>query len=148
MPASQILPPAPQLADLLAAHRDVIIEAWLGLIRRRPDSPYAALAPQELRAAADGALAAMLESLLSGSPHPLDSHLQLVGLRRLQMGFSLGEIIDALLQAGPAALPVLLSPSAFPAEQAIGLFDAYQHRAIGYFVASYSELTARDVREQ
>ncbi|NTV61994.1 MAG: GAF domain-containing sensor histidine kinase, partial [Oscillochloris sp.] len=41
-----------------------------------------------------------------------------------------------------------LSPSAFPAEQAIGLFDAYQHRAIGYFVASYSELTARDVREQ
>ncbi len=148
MPSPQPLPPAPQLARLLESRQGTIVDAWAELMGRQADSPYAALPPDELREVARRSLDALAEALVAGSLGPLDSHIQATSLRRLRMGFSLGEIVEALLQAGPAALPALLDATELPAAQMIGLFDTYLHRAVGRFIASYGELAARDVREQ
>ncbi|NTU85488.1 MAG: GAF domain-containing sensor histidine kinase [Chloroflexales bacterium] len=146
---SRSLPPAPALARLLVMRQEAVVSAWAELVRQQPDTNYATLPLAEMLDTGRRSLAALAKAIDAGSLPLLDSYLHTIGPRRLQMGFSGGEIVEALLQTRAAALPSLLEGAPdLPAEQAVTLFDAYLHRAIGRFTTGYGELAAREVREQ
>ncbi len=71
-----------------------------------PGSHYQALSLEELRASTERGLKAIIESLNSGSYARLESYLTDVCITRLAIGFSVEEVIQALLLFKKAALPV------------------------------------------
>jgi hypothetical protein len=95
------------LAKVLDRHQDKIASAWAKKVQQLPDAHYRELPGKEIRTSTARGLRAIREALVTNSYTRLESYLTDVCLTRLQMGFSIGEVIRALLACKDAALPVI-----------------------------------------
>lgn len=103
---------APALATLLHRHREEIAAAWAEMVHRRPNSRYQQQPLEELRNSTMRGSKAIIEALGSGSHAALEAYLTEVSLTRLEMGFDIAEVIEALLLFENVALPFVWGLSA------------------------------------
>ena len=132
----------PNLTALLDRHRGEIATAWAEMVYRLPDSHYREQPLEELRASTMRGLWAIIEALSSGSYAALEAYLTDVSLTRLEMGFDISEVIEALLLSKDAALPVIwraFPPSSVEAQEAIAQLDGCLRCMIGRFGKLYAE---------
>jgi len=147
------------LAALLDRHQDEIASLWAENVHQLPNTRYRELPRKEIRTSTARGLRAICETLVTKSYTPLESYLTDVCLTRLQMGFSIGEVIRALLTCKDAALPVIWQEHAdgvadgttdgsAAAREAIIQLDACLHFAVGRFGELYAEEAGRNLRKQ
>jgi signal transduction histidine kinase/putative methionine-R-sulfoxide reductase with GAF domain len=139
------------LAALLDRHQEEIASLWAEKVQRLPDAHYRELPWKEIRTSTARGLRAICEALVTKSYTPLESYLTDVCLTRLQMGFSIGEVIRALLLCKDAALPVIWRE--YPSDpastkEAIVQLDACLRSAVGRFGELYAEEAGRNLRKQ
>ncbi|KAB8143516.1 GAF domain-containing sensor histidine kinase [Chloroflexia bacterium SDU3-3] len=145
------LTPSHSLAALLEQHQHELSHAWAALIQQRTGGLEALMPQQSMLEIAQQGLAALIDALATGSLQILDDYISDVCMWRLRPGYDSGEVVEALLLAKTAALPVLMSatgPSAEDAEAAIARFDSHIHWAIGRFTTHHAEAAAYDLRQQ
>jgi PAS domain S-box-containing protein len=145
----RLLPVSPNLAALLQRHRDEIINSWAEMVHTLPDTRYRDYPLAELRAWLSRGLAVAIETLASGSYHDLETHLRDISLDRLQMGFDISEVIEALLLLREAALPVLWQSYPLHSSEAYETlihFDGYLRRSISRFGHLYAQAMERELR--
>jgi len=87
----------PDLISLLEGHQEEIATSWAEMVRQIPGSHYRQLSLDEIRASTLRGVGAVIEALKTGSYTDLETYLNEVSLNRLQLGFSIGEVIEALL---------------------------------------------------
>ena len=141
----------PNLTALLDRHRGEIAAAWAEMVYRLPDSHYREQPLEELRASTMRGLWAIIEALSSGSYAALEAYLTDVSLTRLEMGFDISEVIEALLLSKDAALPVIwraFPPSSVEAQEAIAQLDGCLRCMIGRFGKLYAEGMSRHLDQQ
>jgi hypothetical protein len=95
------------LADLLRRHRDEIAALWAEEVHRLSGTRYNQRPLHEIYASASRGVAAIVELLSTGSQEALEAYLVGVSMMRLQIGFDIAEVIEALLLFREAALPVI-----------------------------------------
>ncbi|MBC8449200.1 MAG: GAF domain-containing protein, partial [Chloroflexi bacterium] len=141
----------PNLIALLDRYRGEIATAWAEMVHRLPDSHYREQPLEELRASTMRGLWAIIEALSSGSYADLEAYLTDVSLTRLQMGFDINEVIEALLLSKDAALPIIWQaflPGSATAREAIAQLDGCLRRMIGRFGQLYAEGVSRHLDQQ
>ena len=90
-------PVAPRLAALLSRHQDDIATAWAEKARDLPGTRYAEHSLADTHSCLSGRLAAVIETLSSGSYDPTVTHLEAMSRSRSQMEFDISEITEVLL---------------------------------------------------
>ncbi len=141
----------PYLTILLNRHQEGIARAWAELVHRLPNSHYSERPLEELRASTLRAVEAIIEALAIGSYTALETYLTDVSLTRLQMGFDIAEVIEALLLCKEATLPVIwksYSPGSSEAREAIVQLDGCLRHMIGCFGRLYAGAMHRSLDEQ
>ena len=114
------------LVTLLNRHQEEIAGVWAEMVHSLPDSHYSERPLDELRASTLRAVEAIIEALTTHSYTALETYLTDVSLTRLQMGFDIAEVIEALLLCKEATLPIILesySPRSPEASEAIVQLD-------------------------
>ncbi|MGB2909928.1 MAG: GAF domain-containing protein [Anaerolineales bacterium] len=87
----------PDFISLLERHQEEIATSWAEMVRQIPGSQYQQRSLDEIRASTLQGVGAVIEALKTGSYTALETYLNEVSLNRLQLGFSIGEVIEALL---------------------------------------------------
>ncbi len=139
------------LGILLERHREEIAGAWADLVRQIPESHYRARPPEELRASTLRGLDAIIQVLANDSAAALETYLTDVSLTRLQMGFDIAEVIEALLLCKDAARPIIWNvypPNSSQAREAIAQLDACLRHVISRFGHLYANAMHRSLEEQ
>ena len=139
------------LAVLLERHREEVAGAWAELVHQLPDSHYRERSLEELRASTMRGLNAIIHVLSGDSSAALETYLTDVSLSRLQMGFDIAEVIEALLLCKDAVLPVIWKahhPNSRQARQAIAQLDACLRHTISRFGHLYAKAMHRSLEEQ
>jgi signal transduction histidine kinase len=142
---------ANDLARLLELHQDNIAATWAEKVHEKPSSRYRQIPLPELTASASRGLVAFIDALKSGSPEALDSYLTEVTLARLEAGFDISEVLDALLLLREAAFPAVLKGfSSEPTEAAlaISLFDTNLRNMAARFATFYAKGVEQRIKEQ
>jgi signal transduction histidine kinase len=139
------------LVTLLNRHREEVAGVWAEMVRRLPNSHYGERPLDELRASTLRAVEAIIEALATHSYTALEIYLNEVSLTRLQMGFDISEVIEALLLCKEATLPIIwesFSPRSPEAHEAIVQLDDCLRHMIGLFGRLYAEAMNRSLEEQ
>jgi len=137
------------LTVLLNQRREEIAGVWAEMVRRLPDSHYSERPLDELRASTLRAVEAIIEALATGSYTALETYLTDVSLTRLQMGFDIAEVIEALLLSKEAMLPIIwesCSPGSPEEREAILQLDDCLRHMIGRFGRLYAEAMNRSLQ--
>jgi signal transduction histidine kinase len=139
------------LATVLELHREEIAVSWAERVHGVPDSRYGGQPLEELCASAMRGLGAMVDALATGSYTALESYLSDVCLARLQMGFGIAEVIEALLLCKNAALPLIRQ--AYPLDSPtpwalISELDACLRWMVGRFGELFATETRRILQKQ
>ena len=98
---------ARELAALLKQHQQEIIQAWVEVIRRLPDSHYGERSPVETHACVVCGFDAVVAALTTNSRATVRAYLAGACFTRVQMGFDVYAVIWALLRCRNAVLPIL-----------------------------------------
>lgn len=141
----------PGLVALLRHHQDEIARAWVERVHALSGTHYSERPIDEVRAWVSHALAAIVETLSTGSYQATETYLKNVSLARLRMGFGISEVIEALLTLKEAVLPVVwrtYPAGSATARAAIAALDAYQRFMIGRFGHLYAEGMSADLSLQ
>lgn len=139
------------LTILLDCHQEEIAGVWAEMVHRLPDSHYSERPLEELRASTLRAVEAIIEAITTHSYTALETYLTDVSLTRLQMGFDIAEVIEALLLCKNATLPIIwesFSPGSPEAREAILQLDDCQRHMIGCFGRLYAGAMHRSLEEQ
>ncbi len=139
------------LTVLLNHRREEIAGVWAEMVHRLPDSHYSERPLEDLRASTLRAVGAIIEVLTTGSYAALETYLTDVSLNRLQMGFNIAEVIEALLLCKEATLPIIWEscpPGSLEAREAILQLDDCLRHMIGCFGRLYSDAMNRSLEEQ
>jgi signal transduction histidine kinase len=142
---------AQELATLLEDHADQIAETWAGKVHNLSDSRYRQILLSELKASTTRGVAAFIEALKSGSPQALDAYLTEVTLVRLEAGFDISEVLEALLLLCEAVQPVIMRTySSEPTQAALAtaLLDHNLRYMATRFTNSYAKGVERRLLEQ
>jgi signal transduction histidine kinase len=132
----------PPLTQLLQEHRDVIIGEWANHVHNIPDSTYQSYPLTDVAQWSAEGLDAIIESIASGSTQTLEGYLREIVFSRLQEGFSIYEVTEALLLAKEAITPSIFnaypggSPEALAATQQL---DSCLRYMVSYFGLLFSE---------
>lgn len=140
-----------ELAALLEDHADDIARAWAGKIHNLPDSHYRQILLTDLKASASRGVNAYIEALKRGSPQTLDAYLTEVALARLDAGFDISEVLDAILLLCEAVLPFVMhaySHKPTQAEPAVSLLDEYLRYMATRFTTFYAQGTEQQLLKQ
>jgi PAS domain S-box-containing protein len=143
-------PEASYLADLLRDHQDEITFAWAERVYKLPNSRYGHYAQDEVLTWLSRGVAAAIEALSSGSYKATEAHLRDISLTRLQMGFDISEVTEALLLFKEATLPFIKQAfldSSIDYDAAIAVLDTYLRLVVGRFGHLYAEATERELRK-
>ncbi|MCI0511847.1 histidine kinase [candidate division KSB1 bacterium] len=97
-----------ELAQLIREHKQEIVNDWVELIRKLPDSRYPERPISELHASTMAALLAVVKVFEDNNYEQLWQEITKVAEIRLQMGFDMGEVISVLLLFKEAVLPYLI----------------------------------------
>lgn len=142
----------PDLATLLYLHREEVAATWAELVHGRLGSQYRELPLEELCASAGQGVEAVVEALSdTGSRTALERYLTDVCMVRLEMGFGIADVIEALLLCKEAILPVIwrgYASDPVAAREPIAQLDACLRWAIGHFGELYATEMSRRLREQ
>ena len=141
----------PELATLLQSHKDEIILGWVKRVHEIRDSSYQQYALQELKKVASEGLDAIITSFSSGSPQALEVYLNEIAFSRLEAGFNIYEVTEALLLAKEAILPILWH--SFPKDspdlmEMIAKVDRSLRYMTSYFGYLFSEATHRQLLDE
>jgi len=139
------------LSELMDRRRKEIAGKWAEMVHRLPDSHYGERPLEELTASTMRAVGAMVEALATHSDAELERYLTDVSLTRLRMGFNITEVIEALLLAKEAALPIIWEsypPGSPEALEGISQLDDCLRRMIGCFGQLYAEAMQQSLREE
>jgi signal transduction histidine kinase len=99
----------PVLAGLLHENARDITAVWSGKILALPESHYHSYSPEDIRNWCAEALAALSESLATGSHRTLKERIAAISRSRLELGFDMRDVLQAWLILREAALPVILA---------------------------------------
>jgi signal transduction histidine kinase len=139
------------LVTLLERHQDEIVTAWAEKVHDLPDSRYRQILLSDLKASASRGVTAFIEALKSGSPQALDAYLTEVALVRLDAGFDISEVLDAILLLCEAVLPIVMhaySHKPTQAEPAVSLLDKYIRYMATRFTTSYAQGAEQQLLKQ
>ena len=142
---------AADLASFLERHQSEIAAAWAEKAHQFPHSCYAHYTLSETTDWTYGGLAAIIQSLKTGSPKAIETHLNEIVLDRLEGGFDISEVIECLLLIKEATLPVIerIYPTGSPqAIQTITQLDACLRHIVGRFGSLYAEAMQRNLQRQ
>jgi PAS domain S-box-containing protein len=98
---------APRLAALLHRHGDEIAAAWAEMAHNLPGTRYREHPLDEIQAWLSPGIAAVVETLTTGSCQATEAHLRCVSRNRLEMGFDISEVLEELLLFKEAAFPII-----------------------------------------
>jgi len=132
----------PELALLLKSHHDEIIEEWAKQVHQIQDSRYLQFSIEEVRNWASAGLEGIIEAFTSGSSQVLDDYLTKIVFSRLDEGFHISEVTEALLLAKEASLTVIWNstPSdGLESKKIIHQLDVCLRYMISYFGNLFSE---------
>jgi len=142
----------PDLATLLCLHREEITAAWAKLVHEEPGSPYGERPLDELYASAGQGVEAVVEALSdTGSCTAMERYLTDVCMVRLETGFGIADVIEALLLCKEAILPVIwrgYASNPAVARDSIARLDACLRWASGHVGELYATEMSRRLREQ
>ena len=93
-------------AGILDKHRDQIAACWTDLIMQMPDSHYKNFRKDEIFISCLQGVDALYEFQTNGSVHKIEQYVQQISLKRLEQGFDIREVIQALLFLHRAVLLV------------------------------------------
>ena len=139
------------LGTLLNHHREEIARVWAEMVISLPDSHYCERSLDELRTSTLRAMDAIIEVIASHSYTAMESYLTDVSLTRLQMGFNIAEVIEALLLCKEATLPIIwetYSPRSPETREAIVQLDDCLRHMIGCFGRLYAEAMNRSLQTE
>ena len=140
-----------QLATLLCRHRDQIADRWAQRVRDLAGTRYQGYALAEVCDWAASWVDTAVETLSTGAYQVTEDHLREVSLARLRMGFTMAEVLEALLLLRDAAMAVLGQdpPSGSVEEQSIlAAMDAYLRYLVARFGHLYAQAMTRNLQEQ
>ena len=140
-----------ELAALLSLHQEEIAAAWAGAVHDLPDTQYNQRPLDGLRSSAARGVGAFVETLATGLHQAIEAYLVDVSLMRLEMGFDISEVVEALLLFRKAALPIVRQ--AHPAGSTeFDEADEHLHTCLRYAVGRlaylYAEAANRDLQTQ
>lgn len=95
-----------QLALLLHRYRTQIAEVWVESILQIPASHYQSIQEAEIRASCFRGIDALIEYQEQRSKAGIDQYVRLISMKRLEQGFDIREVIEALLLLHRAILLV------------------------------------------
>jgi signal transduction histidine kinase len=134
------------LVTLLERHQDEIVTAWAEKVHDLSDSRYGQVMLAELKASAFRGLVAFISGLKTGSPLALEAYLSEVSLARLESGFEISEVLEALLSLREAALPTLWRTYSSEPMQAMAA-NAQFDTALRYMAARFAGLYAKGIEQ-
>ena len=140
-----------KLAALLRPHQEEIADAWAERVHSLPDTHYSQRPLDGLRSSVVRGVAAFVETLATGSHQAIETYLAEVSLMRIEVGFDISEVVEALLLFRRAALPIVRQ--AYPADSA-EFDEADDHLetclryAVGRLAYLYAEATNQDLQAQ
>ncbi len=137
---------SPQLALFIENLKDEIILDWVNRIQQISDSHYQHYTQDELLTWVSQELEGMIQSFSSGSCQVLENYLSEIIFSRLEEGFSIYEVTEALLLVKEAIFPVLMQNfpnNTFFVTQSIDQIDICLRYMIHYFGYLFSEATHR-----
>jgi PAS domain S-box-containing protein len=120
------------------------------MVHALPDTRYRDYPMAELRTWLSRGLAVAIETLTSGSYQEMETYLRDISMARLQMGFDISEVIEALLLLREAALPIWTQDRPVQAPQAceeLTHFDGYLRHLISRFGHLYAEAMDGELRQ-
>ncbi len=142
-------PKAPYLAGLLRDHQDEIAAAWAEQVRNLPNSRYGHYALDEVLTWLSRGVAAAIEALSTGSYEATEAHLGDISPTRLQMGFDISEVTEALLLFKESTAPVIKKAcldGSIEFDAAMAVLDKYLRFAVSRFGHLYAEAMERELR--
>lgn len=107
---------SPELVELLERHSTTIQQDWARALRNLRRSHYAGLPLENLETWTGRGLSAIIRSLRTGSPAPIESHARAVSRVRHLLGFDIAEVSVGLLQFKRIVFPLLIREIDRPAE--------------------------------
>ena len=134
----------PELANLLQVHHDEVVSDWATLVHKNQDLKYWHYPFEDIIKWASHGLNVIIQSFETGSTLVLEEYLREITISRLDEGFNIYEVTEALLLAKEAIFPVLLRsyPSASQeAIEAIAQVNVCLRYMISYFGSLFSEAT-------
>jgi signal transduction histidine kinase len=140
-----------ELAALLRRHQEKIAATWAEAVHSLPDTHYSQRSVDELRSSAVRGVAAFVEMLSTGICQAIEVYLAEVSLMRLEMGFDISEVVEALLLFRRAALPVVRQsyPAGSPEfDEAEDRLETCLRYAVGRLAYLYAGAANRDLQTQ
>jgi signal transduction histidine kinase len=134
------------LLGLLKSHGIEIAAAWAGLVSQIPASHYTALALEEIRSSTNKGVDAIVELLETDSERGIELYLRDLSVMRLDQGFEIREVIQALMLLRRAVLPYLFT--VFPLDAS----ETYQAHldldtCMRYMVGRFGHLYSRAMNQ-
>ena len=139
---------APELATLLDRCRAEVAASWVEAALSDQGSRYSELPRGELHGAAERGLAAIIETLTTGSDEAMEAYLSNVSQTRLGQRFDMGEVIEGFLLLREAALPYVrrsFPPRAVEGYEAAAHLDGCVRRMLARFSQLYADAMQRDL---
>ena len=139
------------LAVFLEQYQSEIAAAWAEKAHQFPHSCYAHYTLSEVADWTHCGLAAIIQSLNTGSPQAIEDHLNEIVLDRLEGGFEISEVIECLLLIKEAALTIIerVYPAGSPQViHVIAQLDACLRHTVGRFGSLYAEAMRHNLQRQ
>jgi len=141
---------SPALSEFLDAHTRDIAAAWSARILALPESHYRSYSPDDIEQWCSEALAALIESLATGSHRILRERITVISRSRIELGFDMREVLQAWLILREVTLPIILK--AFASDHRIlsdGLLslDGFIRFGAYLFMDNYGRFLMNAVKE-
>ncbi|MBN1351338.1 GAF domain-containing sensor histidine kinase [candidate division KSB1 bacterium] len=139
-----------KIIDILIGNKHQVTEEWLRILLSIPNSNYLQRPRAELVASAEAAMQAYIEVLRYDSYEGMDNYVYNVSFNRIQLGFNISEVTQALLMAEEALLPFLLEEFSNNPKQlieAVSIISRISHRSVARFNHFYSRALNQQLQD-
>jgi signal transduction histidine kinase len=144
-------PISPSLIDILKERQDDIVTIWCVMLREQSNTHYSEITHETLYQWLHSNLNAIIHYLENGQQEGLDAFLSTLSQERFKMGFSLPDMMQGILIAKEAALPILWEaypPGSRAKQDAIANLDGILRHMVGRFSEFYNTEFFSSMRKQ
>ncbi|MEN6409441.1 MAG: GAF domain-containing protein, partial [Anaerolineaceae bacterium] len=142
---------SPSLLDILKEHQDDIITIWCIMLHEQSNTYYSEISQETLSQWLRSNLNAIIQYLENEQQEELDAFLSTLSQERFKMGFSLPDMMQGILIAKEAALPILWKaypPGSRAKQDAIANLDGILRHMVGRFSEFYNTEFFSSMRKQ
>jgi signal transduction histidine kinase len=142
---------SPRLASLLEGRKAEIQAAWADHLRSLPESHYQQRSETDLSSWTAAGIAAIIESLRTGSKEPLIAHARQISQERRRQGFAINEVVEGLLLMREATLehlPAAEQRESRDSRNPIRQFDTALRILIARLAQSFAEAMQKSIKEE